>query len=77
MRAHDMRLKQRTTKKEKVAEQELQARFIKKFGKEKAKQGKNLANDEKSRNNSKNHSDSIKKCMRDKYSGKKVDMKEV
>ncbi|XP_050915903.1 secreted RxLR effector protein 161-like [Lathyrus oleraceus] len=44
--AHEMRLKQRNSQKEKVAEQALQARFIKKFGKEKAKLRNNLANDE-------------------------------
>ncbi|XP_050908501.1 uncharacterized protein LOC127122160 [Lathyrus oleraceus] len=75
--AHDMRLKQRNSKREKVAEQELQARFIKKSGKEKEKQGKNLANDYKSSKNSKNYSDLIKKGMDNKYFGKKVDMKEV
>lgn len=71
---HEMRLKKRNSKREKVAEQELQARFIKKSGKEK---GKNLANDEKSCNNSKNHCDLIIKGMANKYYGKKVDKKEV
>lgn len=62
---------------EKVVEQALQARFIKKYGKEKAKQRKNLSNDEKSNKNSKNHSDATKKGMDNKYSGNKVDIKEV
>lgn len=69
-----MRLKQRNSKGEKVVEQTLQARFVKKYGKE---MWKNFASDEKSKKNSKNHMDSIKKCMDNKYSGKKVDMKEV
>ena len=77
LEAHEMRLKPRNSEREKVAEQTLQVRFIKKFGKEKVKQGNNLANDEKSIKNSKNHSNSIKKGMDNKYSGKKVDMKEV
>ena len=69
-----MRLKQRNSKREKLTKHALQARFIKKYGKEK---GKNLINDEKSSKNSKNHPDSIKKGMGNKYYGKKVDMKEV
>ena len=73
LEAHEMRLKQRNSEREKVAEQALQARF-KKSGKDK---GKSLANDEKSSKNSKNQSDSTKKGMGNKYSGKKVDMKEV
>lgn len=58
-------------------EQSLQARFINKFENKKAKQRKNLANDEKSRKNSKKQSDSINKIMDNKYSEKKVDIKEV
>lgn len=38
LKAHEMRLKQRNSEREKVAEQTLQVRFIKNFGKEKAKQ---------------------------------------
>lgn len=67
-----MRLKQRNSERDKVTEQVLQARFIKKYGKEKAKQGKNLASDEKSSKNSKNHYDSTKKGMRNKYYGRKL-----
>lgn len=63
-----MRLKQRNSEREKVAKHALQSRFIKKYGKEKEKHGNNLANDEKSRKNSNNHSDSTKKGMRNKYS---------
>lgn len=59
---------------EKVVEHILQARFVKKSGKEK---GNNLANYEKSSKNSKNQSDSIKKGTGNKYYGKKIDMKEV
>lgn len=44
LEAHEMRLKQRSSEREKVVEQALQARFIKKSGKEKAKQRKNLVN---------------------------------
>ncbi|XP_058775827.1 uncharacterized protein LOC131650109 [Vicia villosa] len=54
-----------------------QARFTKKSGKEKAKQGNNLASDEKLSKNSKNHPESSKKGMGNQYFGKKVDMKEV
>ena len=74
LEAHEMRLKQRNSEREKVAEHALQARFIKKSWKE---NGKNLTNDEISSKNSKNHSDLIKKGMGNKYSGKKIDMKEV
>ncbi|XP_050877157.1 uncharacterized protein LOC127080909 [Lathyrus oleraceus] len=77
LEAHEMRMKQRNSEREKVSEHALQARFIKKSEKKKAKEGKNLDNDEKSSKNSKNHSDSIKKGMGNKYYGKKVDMKEV
>lgn len=37
LKAHEMRPMQRNSESKKVAEQALQARFIKKFGKEKAK----------------------------------------
>ncbi|XP_050902351.1 uncharacterized protein LOC127112805 [Lathyrus oleraceus] len=74
LKAYEIRLKQRSSERDKVAEKALQARFIKKFGKEK---GKNIPNDEKSIKNSKNHSDPIKKGMVNTYFGKKVDMKEV
>lgn len=77
LEAREMRLKQRNLEREEVVEQEMQARFIKKFGKEKTKQRKNITNNEKSSKNSKNHSDSIKKVMGNKYSGKKIDMNEV
>ncbi|KAI5443369.1 hypothetical protein KIW84_012139 [Lathyrus oleraceus] len=73
--AHGMRLKQRNSEREKVDEHALQARFIKKYGKVKAKYGNNLANDEKSSKNSRNHYDSIKKGTGNKYYGKIVDMK--
>ncbi|XP_058746614.1 uncharacterized protein LOC131619543 [Vicia villosa] len=63
LKAHEMRLKQGNLERDKVTEQALQAIFIKKYGKEKAKQRKNLANDEKSSKNSKNHSTSTKKNM--------------
>ncbi|KAI5445598.1 hypothetical protein KIW84_013716 [Lathyrus oleraceus] len=76
LEAHEMRLKRRNSEREKVAEQALQIRFIKKFGKEKAKPRNNLANDKKSSKNSKNHSNSTKKVMGNNYSGEKVDMKE-
>ncbi|CAI8595324.1 unnamed protein product [Vicia faba] len=46
LEAHEMRLKQRNSEREKVAEQALQSRFSKKAGKEKSKQRKNLASDE-------------------------------
>ncbi|XP_050918628.1 uncharacterized protein LOC127136066 [Lathyrus oleraceus] len=72
-----MRLKQRNLKREKVVEQALHVRFIKKYGKEKVKQIKNLANDENSSKNLKNHTDSIKKGLYNKYSMKIVDRKEV
>lgn len=75
--AHDMRLKQRNSKREKVTEHALQTRFIKRFRKEREKQRKNLTNDEKSRKNSKNHYDLTKKVTRNKYSGKNNNMKEV
>lgn len=65
---------QRNSKREKVVEHALQARFIKKFGKEK---NKNLSNYENSSMNSKNQFDSINKGMYNKYYKKKVDMKEV
>lgn len=58
-------------------EQALQVRFIMKYGKEKANQRKNLANNEKSSKNSKNRNDSTKKDMNNKYVRKKVDMKDV
>lgn len=77
LEAHEMRLQQRNSERKKVAEQELQARFIKMSEKEKAKQRKNLENDEKSSKNLKNLFDSIKKVMGNKCSGKKVDMKEL
>ena len=66
-----MRLKQRNSEREKTAEQALQSRFNKKAGKEKSKQRKNLVGDEKSSKNT----DS--KGVGNKYSGKKVDTKEV
>lgn len=69
-----MRLKQRNSEREKMDEQTLQARFIKKSRKEK---GKNPSNYENSSKNSNNHSNSIKKGMSNKYLGNKVDMKEV
>lgn len=72
-----MILKQMNSKREKVMEHALQARFTKQSGKEKAEQRKNLVNDENSSKNLKNHSDSTKKFMCNKYSRKKVDMKEV
>lgn len=53
LEAHEIKLKKRNSKREKVDEQTLQATFIKKFGKW---QRNNLSNDEKSRNNLKNHS---------------------
>ncbi|KAI5434178.1 hypothetical protein KIW84_021149 [Lathyrus oleraceus] len=77
LEAHEMRLEKRNSVREKVVEQAMQARFTKMFGKEKLKLRKNHANDDKSRKNSKNHFDSIKKVMGNKYSGKKVDVKEV
>lgn len=77
LEAHEMRLEKRNSVREKVVEQAMQARFTKMFGKEKLKMRKNHANDDKSRKNSKNHFDSIKKVMSNKYSGKKVDVKEV
>lgn len=72
-----MRMKQRNLEREKVVEQTLQASFIKKSRKYKAKQGNHLANDENSSKKSKNRSNSIKKGMVNKYYGKKVDIKEV
>ena len=72
-----MRLKQRNFEREKVDEQTLQARFVKKFGKGNVKYGNNLYNNEKSSKNPKNHYDSVKKGICNKYFGKKVDMKEV
>ena len=73
LEAHEMRLKQRNSEREKVIKQTLQSRFSKKAGKEKSKQRKNLASDEKSSKNT----DSIKKGVGNKYFGKKVDTKEV
>lgn len=55
----------------------LQARFIKKYDREKTKQRKNLANDEKSSKSAKNHSELTKKGTDNKYLRKKVYMKEV
>lgn len=46
-----MRLNQRNSEREKVPEQPLQARFIKKSGKEKANQRKNLVKDANSSKN--------------------------
>lgn len=46
-----------------MVEQALQAKFIKKVGKGKEKQRKNIATVENSSKNSKNHNDSIKKGM--------------
>ncbi|XP_058753843.1 uncharacterized protein LOC131627025 [Vicia villosa] len=77
LQAHEMRLEQRNSKREKVVEKALQAKFIKKSGKEKVNQRKNLDSDEKSSKSSKNYSDSTKKDMGNKYSRKKVDMKKV
>jgi hypothetical protein len=77
LEAHEMRLKQRISKREKVAEQALQARFIKMSRREKEKQRNNISNDEKSSKNSKNNFDLTKKGMGNKYSRKKVDMKVV
>ena len=71
LEAHEMRLKQRNSEREKVAEHALQSRFSKKA--ERSKQRKNLAGDEKSSKNT----DSSKKGVGNKYSGKKVDTKEV
>lgn len=72
-----MRLKQRNSEREKVAENAMQERFTKNSGKENVKQIKNIANDDKSSKKSKNRSNSIKKTMCNKYSRKKVDTKEV
>ena len=72
-----MRLKKRNSERKRAVEQVMQARFTKKFGKENAKQRKNLANDDKSSKNSKDHSNPIKKVMTNKYFENKVDMKEV
>src|ERR1051325_579037 len=66
-----MRLKQRNSEREKVAEQALQSRFSKKA--EKSKQQQHLAGDEKSSKNA----DSSKKGVGNKYSGRKVDTKEL
>lgn len=77
LEAHEMGLKKTNLEREKVAEHALQARFSKKSGKEKAKLGNDFANNEESSKNSKNHSDSTKKGMGNKYLGNKVDMKEV
>ncbi|KAI5413573.1 hypothetical protein KIW84_057951 [Lathyrus oleraceus] len=77
LEAHEMRLKQWNSGRAKVVKQAMQARFTKKSGKEKAKQRKNLANDEKSIKNSKNRADSIKEVMANKYPWKKVDIKEA
>ncbi|XP_050875121.1 uncharacterized protein LOC127078732 [Lathyrus oleraceus] len=77
LEANEMRLKQRNPERERVAEQTLQARFTKKSRKENMKQRKNLANDEKSSKNLKNYSNSIRKVMSNKYSGKIVNIKEV
>ena len=71
LEAHEMRLQQRNSEREKENEQALQSRFIKKAGKEKSKQRNNLAGDGKSSKNI----DS--KGVGNKYSGKKVDTKEV
>ena len=71
LEAHEMRLKQRNSEREKVAEQALQSRFSKKA--EKSKQRKHLAGDEKSSKNA----DSSKKGVGNKYSGRKIDTKEV
>lgn len=60
-----------------MAQEALHTRFIKNYRKEKEKQRKNLSNDEKSSKNSKNQSDSTKKGDDNKYSRKKVDMKDV
>ena len=66
-----MRLQQKNSEREKTVEQALQSRFSKKAGKEKSKQRKNLAGDEKSSKNT----DSKGVC--NKYSGKKVNTKGV
>lgn len=55
-----------------MAKQALHERFIKKYGKEKEKQSNNLANDEKSKKNSKNHSDSTKKGWGISIQGRKL-----
>lgn len=75
LEANEMRLERRNSEREKVIEHPLQARFIKKSGKEKVKQRKIHANDEKSGKNSNNHLDSTKKGMGNKYS--EVDMKKI
>ncbi|XP_050897457.1 uncharacterized protein LOC127104311 [Lathyrus oleraceus] len=72
-----MRLKQRSSKREKVAEQAQQAKFIKKVGKVKEKQIKCLVTTDNLRENSKNHNDSIKKGMFNNNLRKKIYMKEV
>lgn len=77
LEAHEMRLKQRNSKRENVVEQAVQEKYIKKVGNGKDKQRKNLATNENSGNNSKNHIDSIKKGMFNNNSRKKIDMKEM
>lgn len=74
---HNMRFKQRNSERKKVVEWAIHARFTKKTGKEKAKQRRNLSNDDKSSKNAKNQYDSIKKDTSNKYSRKKVIMKKV
>lgn len=56
LKADEMGLEKRNSESEKVVEQALRARFTKKFGREKEKRRNNLTNDEKSCNNSMNHS---------------------
>ncbi|XP_050875527.1 uncharacterized protein LOC127079150 [Lathyrus oleraceus] len=72
---HNMRFKQRNSERKKIVEREIQARFIKKTGKEKAKQRRNLSNDDKSSKNANNQYDSIKKDTSNKYSRKNVVVK--
>ena len=69
LEAHEMRLKQRNSEREKVVEQALQSRFSKKA--EKLKFRKHLADDEKSSKNV-----DSRKGVSNKYSGKKVDKKD-
>lgn len=72
-----IRLKQKILEWEKVAEQALQARLIKKDGKEKEKWKKISTIVDNSTKNSKNQSDPVKKGTSNKNLRKKVDMKEV
>lgn len=77
LETHNMRLKKRNSEREKVIEQAVQAKFIKKVEKEKDKRIKNLATTENSSKNSNNHNGSINKGMSNKNSRKKIDMKKV